>query len=121
MGKRMARLIAHHWDNLMFVPKVKKFLGTPFGTGRGFTHGDTSSPMIFNIVVDVVVRATLEVVCGPQEARHGMGWAAGDHNLIFYVGNRSIGGRDHIWVQDALTFSVAMFQKDGTGEKPGED
>ena len=21
MGQRMARLIAHHWDNLMFVPK----------------------------------------------------------------------------------------------------
>ena len=35
MGNRMARLIAHHWDNLMFVPKLKRFLGTPFRTGRG--------------------------------------------------------------------------------------
>ena len=33
MGQKMARLIAHHWDNLVFILKVKRFLGTPFGTG----------------------------------------------------------------------------------------
>ena len=64
----MARLIAHHWDNLIFVPKAKMFIGTLFVTGRGFTQGDPAYPMIFNIVVDAVVRETLEVVCGPQEA-----------------------------------------------------
>ena len=58
----MARLIAHHWDTLMFVPKVKRFLGTPFGTGIGVTQGDPASPMILNIVVDAVVRETLEAV-----------------------------------------------------------
>ena len=35
------------------------FLGMAFGTGRGFTQGDPTSPMIFNIVVDAVVRAVL--------------------------------------------------------------
>ena len=39
-----------------------------------------------------------------------MGWATGDLNLIFYVDGGSIGGRDHIWVQDALALSVAMFR-----------
>ena len=62
MGQRMARLISHHWDNLIFVPKKKWFLGTLFGTGRGFMQGDLVSPIIFNIAADVVVRATLEVV-----------------------------------------------------------
>ena len=52
--------------------------------------------MIINIVVNMVVRATLELFWGPQEARHGMGWAAGKRNLIFYAGYRRIGGRDHI-------------------------
>ena len=65
--------------------------------------------MLFNIVVDAVARATLEVVCGPQEARHGMGWAVGDCNLILYKYDGRICGRDHIWVQDALTVSVEMF------------
>ena len=65
--------------------------------------------MIFNIVVDTVVRATLEVVCGPQEAWHGMGWDAGEQNLIFYADGVRINGRDHIWVQDTLIVSVEMF------------
>ena len=38
-----------------------------------------------------------------------MGWEAGKRNLIFYVDDRSIGGRDHIWVQDALAVSVTVF------------
>ena len=39
--------------------------------------------MVFNIVVDVVLRSVLDVVFGPQEAQHGLGWVAGDHSLIF--------------------------------------
>ena len=73
MGKNTARLIEHNWDNIIFIPKAKRFIGTPFGTGRGVMQVDPASPMLFNIVVEAVVRATLEVVCGPQEARHGMG------------------------------------------------
>ena len=38
---------------------------------------DPTSPMIFKIAVDVVVIVVLEVVCGPLEARHRMGWVAG--------------------------------------------
>ena len=44
-----------------------------FGTGRVFTQGDPASPRIFNIAVDAVVREVLEVFCGPQEVRHGVG------------------------------------------------
>ena len=39
--------------------------------------------MIFNIVVDAVVRAVLAEVCGPQEAQHGMVWAEVERNLVF--------------------------------------
>ena len=60
-------------------------------------------------MVDVVVRSTLNLVCGPQEVRHGMGWVADDCNLIFYLDDGKIGGRYQIWVQDALKISVAMF------------
>ena len=46
--------------------------------------------MIFNIMVDVVVRAVLMLVCGPQEAQHRMVWAEGDQNLVFYVDDGQI-------------------------------
>ena len=106
MGQNTERLIYHHWENLVFVPKAKSFLGTPFGTGRGFTKGDPDSTMIFNIAVEAVARATLEIDCSPQEARHGMGWASGERNMIFYADDGRVGRREHIWVQDALTVSV---------------
>ena len=56
MVQNTARLIAHYWYNLIFVPKAKRLIGTPFGTGRGVTQGDPASSMIFNIVVEAVVR-----------------------------------------------------------------
>ena len=37
-----------------------------------------------------------------------MGWAAVECNLIFYADDRRIGGRYHIWVNDALMVSVTM-------------
>ena len=64
--------------------------------------------MIFDIVMDVVVRAVIDVICGPQEAQHGLGWAAGEWDLIFYANDGRISGQYHKGVQDAL-FPVTMF------------
>ena len=108
MVQNTARLISHHWDSLTFVPEAKSFLGTAFGIDRGFTQRYLVSPMIFNILVDAAVRTVLEVLCGPHWLRHGMGWAAGEHNLVFYADDRRIARREHIWVQDALVVTVAM-------------
>ena len=74
------------------------FLWKVFETGRVVMQGDPASPTILNIVVDAVVRAVLELVCGPYEARHRMVWASGEQNLAFYVKEWRIAGRDHIWV-----------------------
>ena len=68
MVHNMARLISQHWDNQSFFPKLVRFLGMSFSTGRWVMQGDPATPMIFKIVVDAVVRAFLEVVCVPQEA-----------------------------------------------------
>ena len=46
----------------MIVPKSGKCLGTAFGTGIEVTQGNPTYPMLFNIVVDVVVQAVLEVI-----------------------------------------------------------
>ena len=75
--------------------------------------------MILNNVVDAVVRAVLDVVCGPQEAHHGRGWTAGERNLIFYSDKDRIAGRYHVWVQDAIPDTVEMFCKIGLEKTPG--
>ena len=70
--------------------------------------------MIFNILVDAVVIAVLEIVCGPQEAHYGMGWASGEQNLVLYADGKQIAGRYHIWVKDSLTVTVVMFRRGGS-------
>ena len=42
-----------------------------------------------------------------------MVWAAGERNLIFYAENGRIVGRDHIWVQDAMSVTVEIFCRMG--------
>ena len=70
-------------------------------------------PTLFNIILDAVVRATLQEICGPQEAQHGFGWSEGEHSICFYADGGRISGRDLIWVQTALTTMVRMFERVG--------
>ena len=67
------------------------------------TQVDLLSLTLFNIVVDAVVRATLQEICGTQEDQHGFRWLDGEHNICFYADDGRILGRDLIWVQAALT------------------
>ena len=98
MGPNLARLLENYWKRHWIVPKVSQFLGEVFGTGIIVTQGDPISPMIFNILVDLVVRAALEKVCSPQEAQLGMGLTGGEINLFFYVDDGRIAVQDHEWV-----------------------
>ena len=88
----LERLLTAYWYRQRILPKTGKFFGKEFRTGRGLTQGYPASTMIFNIMVDAVVRAVMDVVCGPQEAQHGLGWVAGERDLIFYADNNRIAG-----------------------------
>ena len=72
MYPNLAGLLKNYWQRHRIVPKSVKCLGTAFGTGREVTLGEIASATIFNIMVDAVVQAVLEVVCRPQEAQNGM-------------------------------------------------
>ena len=113
MGPNLARLLTTCWDWQRIVSKTGKFLGKYFRTGRVLTQGYPVSLMIFSIVVGAVVQEVLGVVCIPQEAQHGLVWEAGERNIIFYANNGRIAGRDYVWVQDALSVTVAMFRRMG--------
>ena len=74
MVQNTAHLIAPHWDNLIFVPKVSRLIGVDFDIGdesRKATPPPPPTPMIFNIVMDVVVKAVLDIGSIPQELWHG--------------------------------------------------
>ena len=93
MIPNMACLLKSYWERQRIVPKTGKFLGKEFRTGKELTQGDPAYPMIFSIVVDVVVQAVLGVVSGPHEAQRGLGWAAGERNMIFTLIMAGLRGR----------------------------
>ena len=62
-------------------------------------------------MLDAVVSAVIDVVCGNQEAQRGLGWEDGERNLLFYADGGRIAGRDHKWLQGALKVKVAMFYR----------
>ena len=85
MGLNMARLLGEYWKKQRIVPKAGKFLGHPFSTGCYIMQVNPASPMIFNIVVGVVVRAILEEVCRTQKVNHKMGWVVRKSNIVLYA------------------------------------
>ena len=91
------------------MPKAGRFFGKVLSTYRGVTQFEHTSFMIFNIIVDKVVQALLDVVYGPQEAQHGLRWEARKCNLTFYADSVRIAERDHVWFQDALSVTAEMF------------
>ena len=104
----MACLLTYYWKKKQIVPKEGILLGELFGTEIGVMQGYLASPVIFNIFVGVLVQAVLAEVFGPQEAHHGLGWAAGERNLVFYADNVRIAEWHHTWFQDALKVTVAI-------------
>ena len=73
LGHILQRLLQRYWDGQGVVTKSGQYYGRPFSTGRGLTQGYPVSPTPFTIIVDAVVRTTLQKICGPQEAQHSFG------------------------------------------------
>ena len=113
MGPRLQRLLQRYWDGQRVVTKAWNYYGLPFITGVELTQGDPVSIKLFNIIADAVVRAILQEICGPQEAQHGFGWSAGEHNIYVYADDGQIAGRDPIRVQTALMKMGGMFERVG--------
>ena len=105
----MARILNNYWKRQIISPKAGKCLGKAFDIGRELKQGNLTYPIIFNIVVDTVVQVLLDVVCSPEEAQHGMGWTAGERNLLLYINDVRVEGRDHECFQYELTVTVVMF------------
>jgi hypothetical protein len=56
IGPHIHSIIQAVWDLETVVPKSGRCFGIPFPAWRGVRQGDIISPIIFNIIVDAVVR-----------------------------------------------------------------
>ena len=65
----------------------------------GVRQRDHMSPMVFNILVDTLVRAWLEEVYNSEIAKHGLGHTVGERGVYFYTNYGRILGEDVEWVR----------------------
>ena len=84
VGLRMLQIFRTYWDQLTMVPKAGRYFGSPFKGYRGVTQDNSLSPMIFNVVVDSVVRHWMTVVMPTEAGVGGLGLTIIDLEAYLY-------------------------------------
>ncbi len=87
--------------------------GEPYNAGRGVTHGGPLSGLMFNICVNAVVREWLRQVLGDNAAQKGLGEAARDHAVAFFVDDGLDMARCPERLQSSFTILVNLFERIG--------
>jgi hypothetical protein len=103
IGLRTRSIIALVWEWELAVPKSGGCFGKPFSAHRGVRQGDVISPVIFNIVVDAVVREWYARV----DVAHLTGLS-----IFFYAddGHMACTTGDAIALQQGLDIIIELFQ-----------
>ena len=107
----MRRLLGNFWKQQQVVARQQGFHGPPFSSGRGDIQGAPGAWTHFNILVDNVVRNSLQAtVTGPANITT---MTVARRLSLFYADDGALGSRDRLWLQDALTILASMFRRIG--------
>jgi hypothetical protein len=78
------------------------------------TQGEPLSSLIFNLVVDAVVREWLCRMLDNKAARDGLTMAQSATRMVsFYVDDGVLSARDPVWLQSALDVLITLFEQVG--------
>ena len=80
------------------VARVGGYYRTAFQGVHMVTQGDPLSPIIFNVVVDVVVRNWVTVVVAGSEERGERGKEGRNKAALFYADNGMVASSDPRWL-----------------------
>jgi hypothetical protein len=110
VGDRILHLLTHFWNSLTIVARQQGYYGTHFRSERGTTQGDIISPMIFNIVVDAVVRAWYH-----KMETQGLSTTFG---ALFYADDGHLYSTDADELQRATDLMIDLFECMGLKSNP---
>ena len=101
MGPNIRSYINNIWDKQVFLLRQSGFYSNPLSVDRGCTQGDTDSPIIFNIIIDAVIRKWTE------EKNNNTSRA------LFYADDGLIENEDPDTLQQDLDLIIGLFEKVG--------
>jgi hypothetical protein len=110
VGPNLLCLQKQFWGNAKMVCHAGGNFGEPFSTGRGVMQGGPLSGLMFNVCVDLVVREWLRQVLGDEAAQGGLGAAARDHAVVFFVDDGLVAARCPEWPQSSFTILFNLFE-----------
>jgi Reverse transcriptase (RNA-dependent DNA polymerase) len=108
VGPNILQMLTNFWANLWVAPRQGTFFGQPIKTERGVTQGDPLSPILFNILVDAVIRHT----------KHLLGTA--DGIILFYADDGLITSTDQQLLQQFLDTITELFANLGLHINPNK-
>jgi len=106
---KMLALIALQWCKMQVTPKQADFFSMPFCQDSGQITGSVLGPLVFNVVVDSVVRHWMTVMVNDGGTSAITGLAVKERLLPFCADDGMVASRDPAWLQEALTALVALF------------
>ena len=94
VGPRAFRILHTYWRRLTMVTRANGYYGEEFKGARGVTQRDPISPIIFNLVVDAVVRNWVMVMVEGAEEQGEHEQDGRHHNTLFYADDGMVASSD---------------------------
>ena len=111
VGERVIRLLREYWNKSTMVARAGGYYGTSFKGGRGVTQGNPLSPIIFNVVVDAMVRHWVTLEVREAETRGERGRDGRHQAALFYADDGMVALSDPQWLQWEFTKLVGLFDR----------
>lgn len=109
VGPNIRSILKTFWENQVVALKQNNFYGKAFKIGRGVTQGDIVSPMIFNIVVDTVVRVVTKDIKEKNPTTPNSELTTN----LYYADDGLIARCNSEQVQDTMNVTTDLFKRVG--------
>ena len=106
IGPRVQELLTCYWRDQETAVRQRGYYGKVFKPGRGMTQGDIPFPLLFNLIIDTIVRQLAQDTAGSETTRI-------ESLSVFYADDGYIGGVDAGRVQALTDKAAQMFETMG--------
>ena len=105
---------------MVMVARAGAYYWNAFTGARGVTQGDPLSPIIFNVVVDAVVRQWVTMTLDNAEKRGERGEEGRHQASLFYADDGMVASSDPRWLQWEFNALVSLFKRVGLQTNVGK-